>query len=95
MATTKTHKVIASETFAERRRRVWAENLNACLDLHGWTPKRFHRELTAAGVEVSKQALYRWLSGATSPAIDHQIVIAKVLRTTHHLLFPAEIGDAA
>lgn len=60
-----THKVIAQESLSERRRRIWAENLNASLELHGWSPKRFHRELSAE-VERFRSANRDYLREAAS-----------------------------
>jgi hypothetical protein len=76
-------------TAAEKRRRDWGENLAAHLDAQGLTVKRFHQMLLEVpGFKVSRQAVYMWLKGDTAPSPESQAVIAKVLGTRSHLLFP-------
>lgn len=84
-------KSIGDQTTARQRRRIaWAENLNRQLQFVTWTPKQFVHELNAAGLDVSRQAVDCWLRGTKAPSPESQAVIAKVLRTAPHLLFPVE-----
>lgn len=85
------HRVVHVEgelTPAQRRRKRWGENLSAQLEASGLTVKEFHRLLLAQDVDVSTQAIYSWLKGDTAPRPESQAVIAQVLSTRAHLLFP-------
>ena len=82
---------------AQRRRLVWAGKLSDQLRFVGWVTsdgrldyKRFQHELAEAGCKVSRQAVSQWLAGETAPSPENQAVIAKVLRTAPHLIFPVE-----
>lgn len=82
---------------AQRRRIVWAQKLEDQLRFVGWVKdngkvdtKRFHLALQAAGGKATRQAVDQWLTGATSPTPENQVVVAKVLRTAPHLLFPVD-----
>lgn len=77
----------------QRLRLEWAAKLRDQLAFLDWTPKRFRYELAEAGCKVSRQAVDQWLSGETSPLPHHQAVVARVLRTAPHLLFPVEIAS--
>lgn len=93
--TAKVRQFIGDETTAQRRRRIWADNLNETLAALGWAPKKFHHELVRAGAEVSIQAVYRWLSGDAAPSADHQLLIATVTKSSHRQMFPIDVKDAA
>lgn len=75
---------------AQRRRIKWGERLAEQIKFVGWEPKRFRYELAQAGLEVSRQAVECWLAGKYAPSVENQAVIAKVLRTAPHILFPAD-----
>lgn len=77
-------------TPAHRIRINWGESLREQLAFLKWTPKQFRHELSLAGLEVSRQAISQWLAGETSPRPHHQAVIASVLRTSVHRLFPVD-----
>lgn len=82
---------IGDQTTAAQRRRIrWAESLTDQLKFVGWTDKQFKYELALVGLEVSRQTVQNWLSGRVAPSPENQAVIAKVLRTAPHLLFPVE-----
>lgn len=93
----KVRQHIGDETTAQRRRRVWADNLNETIGPNGldWTAKRFHHELVRAGASISIQAVYRWLNGEAAPSPEHQLLISQVTRTSHQLMFPINVGTAA
>lgn len=76
-------------TPAQRRRIRWGENLAAQLEMNDLTVKQLHRCLLDRDVDVSTQAIYSWLKGDTAPRPETQAVLAEVLRTRAHLLFPA------
>lgn len=76
-------------TPAERRRSVWGQNLTELMDLHGHTVKSFHRALLDEDLDVTQQAIYAWRNGTSAPTIEKQVVIAKVLKTSVNMLFPA------
>lgn len=75
-------------TPAQRRRRLWAENLRDQLDAQDVKVKQLHRLLLDNGVDVTTQAIYSWLKGDTAPRPETQIVVAQVLRTKASVLFP-------
>lgn len=76
---------------AKRLRVRWGQNLADAMEGNGkMTRKQLQRALEAEGLEVSLQAIGYWLKGDTAPRAHHQAVIAKVLKTRAHLLFPAE-----
>jgi len=82
---------------AQRRRIVWAQKLEEQLRFVGWVKnngkvdiKRFHLALQASGGKATRQAVDQWLAGLTAPTPENQAVVAKVLRTAPHLLFPVD-----
>lgn len=77
-------------TPAQRRRLRWAESLSEQLRFVGWTEKQLRHELAASGLRVSRQTVQNWLTGRAAPSPENQAIIAKVLRTAPHLLFPLE-----
>jgi DNA-binding XRE family transcriptional regulator len=77
-------------TPAKRRRLRWGQNLDTQMKANGFKVKQLHRALLEHDVDVSTQAIYSWLKGETAPRPETQAVIAEVLRTRAHLLFPAE-----
>lgn len=76
----------------------WASRLNKQIRLLGWYedgarfPKRFQLELSKAGLDVSRQAIEKWLSGKSAPAPQHQALIARVLHTSADFLFSVEVS---
>lgn len=76
-------------TLADARRVKWGENLSD--QLGPLTVKQFHRLLLDAGVDVTTQAIYSWKKGQTAPKPETQAVIARVLGTRPHLLFPVAV----
>jgi transcriptional regulator with XRE-family HTH domain len=84
-------KSIGDQTTArERRKLLWAEKLRDQLGFFGWSTKRFVYELNEAGCDVTRQAVEQWLAGKSSPSPENQAYVAKVLRSSPHLLFPVE-----
>lgn len=85
------------ETAAQRRRAQWARNLKELLETNARigrtpsTPKQLHQAVVDAGVQISRQAVYLWLSGESAPSVENQPVIARVCGVPHHLLFPVEV----
>ncbi len=75
-------------TPAQRRRRLWAENLRDQMEAQSVSVKQMHRAMLDEGVDVTTQAIYSWLKGDTSPRPETQIVVAQVLRTKASVLFP-------
>jgi hypothetical protein len=82
---------------AQRRRIVWAQKLEEQMRFVGWVTdtgkvdhKRLHRAVVEAGGRATRQAVEQWLAGKTSPTPENQAVIAKVLRTAPHFIFPVE-----
>lgn len=75
-------------TPAQQRRALWGRNINAQLDVLGMNVKQLQRALLAEGVDVTPQAIYAWLNGDTAPRPETQVVIARILRIAHPMLFP-------
>src|SRR5262245_57765690 len=98
MASTRTKAQPSKE---QQLRLDWAASLRDELEAKGLTPKVFHALLTDAGAEVTQQAVYQWLSGASSPSPHNQAYCALVLRAPAHRLFPIpkvtgpDAGEAA
>jgi hypothetical protein len=82
---------------AQRRRLIWSDKLAAQLRFVGWVTsdgkpdaRRLHAAVVAAGGKASRQAVQQWLAGSTAPTPENQAVVARVLHTAPHLLFPVE-----
>lgn len=61
---------------------------------HEVSRKQMVQALVSMGFPVTEQAVGKWCRGESVPSPSHQAVIAKVLRTRAHLLFPI-VMDAA
>ena len=49
-----------------------------------WSPSRLYIGLTDAGLAVSRQSLYNWLSGSSCPAPEAWAVLIVVLGIPDH-----------
>lgn len=72
----------------QQLRLEWAANLTDEIKAKRLTPKAFHIALNEVGAKVTPQAVYSWLSGASSPSPFNQAYIAHVLKAPAHRLFP-------
>ncbi len=77
-----------------RRRKAWGQITMQILEGNqriGRTPdsvKALHQALVDRGVKISKQAVYRWVSGDSAPTIENQLVVSEILGLPHSVVYP-------
>lgn len=64
-------------------RRLWGDNIKAQRDARGWTQGEL-----ADRLDVSRQAVGYWESGAKAPTDGRKLQIAQVFRVSVRTLFP-------
>jgi len=75
---------------------MFHKNLNRFMEAKGWKASNLLSALTDLGVDVSFDAVKRWLSGDNEPrSSDMYAAIARALGTTPNVLLSFDAGEDA